>query len=153
MSKQEMTPLEIKKNRDHTARVLMALKRTSLQGKARIYVRFLKKGYIFKPLEAQHEEMLSNFTEDKTAAFVGMVLNSDIPVSAYNNLAKVAPKDEALSSKQRVIDAKTSLGATLVFRECSCTPRYQAEEYCLFRKLSYWDNRKMQKELSRRGIK
>lgn len=151
MSKDKMTPLEIKKDREHTERVLVALNRTSLTGKARIYVGFLKKGYIFKPLEPQHEEMLDNFTEDKTAAFVGMMLNSPIPVSAYDSVVKLAPKDEE-PSRQRLIDSSASLGATLAFKECACTTRHQAEEYCLFRKLSYWDNRKVQKELSSRGI-
>lgn len=152
MSKGKMTPLEIEKNRDHTARVLVALERTSLRGKARIYVDFLKDGYIFKPLEARHEEMLDNFTEDKTAAFVEMMLNSSRPVSSYDTLVKVAPHLWELSSRQRLIDSSASLGATLAFKGCACTTRHQAEDYCLFRKLSYWDNRKLQKELSRRGI-
>lgn len=152
MNKKEVGALDTKTDRARIAWVLENLKSTSLTGRARIYVDFLKDGYIFKPLETRHEEMLDNFTEDKTSAFVEMMLNSSRPVSAYDTLLRVAPKDEELSDKQRGIDSKTALVATLAQQRCSCTPQRQVDEYCLFRKMSFWENRKIQKELSRRGI-
>lgn len=144
MSVRKVTPADIEEGRVNSAKLVKYLEQASMKGKARIYVKFLKKGYALKPLEVQHQELLNNYTEDKKASFVGMMLNSSAPVSAYNTIAKFAPTSKTAS--QDLLDTGVSMIASLEFRECPCSAR-KSYDHCLFRKLSFLENRKMQKEL------
>lgn len=148
MKNRKVTNPEIEKMRRTSAQLHEQLQNISETAKSRIYVKCLKSGYVIKSLESQHEEILKNYTEDKVESFVGMILNSSAPASAYNSIAKAAPKS---ASKTPRLDAHTSLGFTLYKRHCTCT-KSEDYDYCLFRKLSYWENRKIQKELKANSI-
>lgn len=151
MKDRQVTPPDIEKMRRTSAQLHKQLQSISETTKSRIYVKCLKYGYVIKSLESQHAEMLENYTEDKIESFVvGVMLNSSAPVSAYNSIAKAAPKAEA--SKTPRLDAHTSLGFTLYRRYCPCS-KGQTYDYCLFRKLSYLENRKIQKELKANNIR
>lgn len=140
---------DVKKALADKARLLGNLGRISLTDKARIYVDNLKDGYAIKALEAQHKELLANYSEDKTAAFVKSMFNSSAPVSAYDSIMRAAPKSS--SAEADALAAAVSLGFTLNRRRCACTKK-SSPDYCIFRKLSFWENRKVQKELLSEGI-
>lgn len=150
MSNRKEVPPNMKKTLAVNAKLLNDLSRTSLTTQARIYVKALLEGYVIKALEAQHEEMLANYAEDETETFVKKMLNSSAPVSAYDSIVRVAaPKRKVTNADS--FAAYVSLGFTLNRRSCTCT-KHESPDYCIFRKMSYWENRKVQKELLARGI-
>lgn len=149
MKNRKVTTPDIEKMRRTSAQLHKQLQSISETAKSRIYVKCLKAGYVIKSLESQHTEMLESYTEDKVEAFVGKMLNSSAPVSAYSSIAKAAPRPS--DSRTPRLDAHTSLGFTLYKRYCTCK-KSEDRDYCLFRKLSYWENRIIQKELKAKGV-
>lgn len=150
MSNRREVPPHMEKTLAVNARLLDGLNRIPLARQARIYVDSLRNGYVIKSLESQHEEMLANYSEEEVATFVKTMLNSSAPVSAYDSIVRAsAPRSP--SGKTDAFASYISLGFTLNRRRCTCT-KNDSPHYCIFRKMSYWENRKVQKELLSRGI-